>query len=101
MSYVTAALASTDPDRYAVLADLRTASCLADGVPLEDIHPSSGHEFTKRAYRNVWESWAHHIEAHSPLGDYALAGYHEAYAIWARNRPEYLVDQPWPVLKIG
>lgn len=79
--------------------DARIALCVATGVDLDDINPSSGHDMSRRAYESSRKSWVGHI---------AMFGYSEFYdgphlakALdnWTAWNPEYTDGDDW--LKVG
>lgn len=85
-----AALNTGTADRTTSLADCRTAVCIARGIPLEEIDPSSGYDMSDRAYQVARDSWV-------PLaakGSYRRREYERALAYWTEHRPELVAD--WP-----
>lgn len=91
---------ATDPvgagDRWATLADCRTALVLARGVDIADIDPTTGHNISRAAYERSRESWLRLIADEGGWTSYTEQGCAEAGANWARRRPQYLADLPWP-----
>lgn len=79
--------------------DARIALCVAIGVDLDDINPSSGHNMSRRSYESSRRSWIDHI---------AMFGYSEFYdgphlakALddWTAWNPQYTDGDDW--LKAG
>lgn len=79
--------------------DARIALCVARGVDLEDIHPSSGHDMSRRAYENSRTSWVDHIEMFGFSEYYEGAALVEAVERWTAWNPEYTDGDDW--LKAG
>lgn len=79
--------------------DARIALCVAAGVDLDDINPSTGHNMSRAAYGRSRESWVDHI---------AMFGYSEFYdgprmtgalGRWTSWNPLYTDGDDW--LKAG
>lgn len=98
-SLVLMGLADDLPDRRTALADLRTALCLHLGVDIDDIDPASGHNRSLDSYLRVRASW---VRAHKedPGSDWLARNSAEARANWERVRPQYLIDHPWPEIRV-
>lgn len=89
------ALSADTEDRVTSLSDCRAAVCLARGVSVDDMDPSSGHDISDRAYRVARDSWA-------PLaakGSYRHGDYERALSYWSKRRPELVAD--WPAWGTG
>lgn len=88
----------TDPairaDARTSMADARTALCLASGVALEDIDPSSGYDYSAAAYEDVRASWRWHVGQHG-LTDWTAERLAQVYAKWAARRPDLAVGDDW------
>lgn len=97
-------------DMASSMTDLRTALCLAMGVPIEDIHPGTGHNLTWESYLRSHRDWVNFTEM---FGWKSCGGRHcvgvccgrfdctarqctQAGDRWARMRPEYVEKLPWP-----
>lgn len=82
------------------VADARAALCLAQGVPLDEIDPASGHDLTRRAYESVRASWRwnagmHGLDEDGGLTDWFARVHDEALAWWAARRPEFTDGDDW------
>lgn len=79
--------------------DARIALCVARGVDLDDIHPSSGHDMSRRAYENSRRSWVDHVEMFGFSEYYEGAALAEALDLWTAWNPAYTDGDDW--LKAG
>lgn len=87
-------------DNRTAMCDARAALCIALGVPLEEIDPSSGHDLTRRAYEDVRASWRWNAEMHGLTGDGQLTdwfagAYGEALAWWSARRAQFAAGDDW------
>lgn len=94
-SRVITSLPTDLPDRRTALADLRIALCFYHGVDIDDIHPASGYSLSLDAYLSVRASWE---RAYKDTPDCEWLHRHsaDARADWEHDRPQYLIDYPWP-----
>lgn len=83
------------PDQRTSMADARIGICLARGVAMEDIDPSSGYDHSRRAYDTVRRSWVELIEQHGFSEFYEGPGLAEVMALWTRCRPEFTAGDDW------
>ena len=83
-------------DRWATLADCRTALVLAHGVDVADIDATTGHDLTRRAYEHARDSWLRLIADDGGWTWWTAEHCAAAGANWARKRPQYVADLPWP-----
>lgn len=74
--------------------DARIALCVAMGVELDDIEPTSGHDMSRRAYESVRESWRWNIRMHG-WSEWYEREYLKAIARWAERRPEFTEGDDW------
>lgn len=75
--------------------DARIALCVAMGVDLEHIDPSSGHSISRAAYGHSRDSWVRHIAewGWNDLDDGpALA---EVMERWTARRPQFTAGDDW------
>lgn len=79
--------------------DARIALCAAMGVSLEDIHPSSGHDMSRRSYESSRRSWVDHIAMFGYSDFYDEPHLAKALDNWTSWNPEYTDDDDW--LKAG
>lgn len=97
-SLVIMGLADDLPDRRTALADLRIALCLYLGVDPDDIDPASGYNHSLDAYLRVRASW---VREHERSPDWWTWEHSKlARASWEQARPQYLVDHPWPEIRV-
>lgn len=87
-------------DNRTAMCDARAALCIALGVPLDEIDPSSGHDLTRRAYESVRASWRwnagmHGLDEDGGLTDWFARVHDEALAWWAARRPEFTDGDDW------
>lgn len=87
-------------DNRTAMCDARAALCIALGVPLDEIDPSSGHDLTRRAYEDVRASWRWNAEMHGSGEDGRLPAWFvrahaEAVAWWSARRPEFTDGDDW------
>lgn len=83
-----------DADMRTSMNDARTALCIAYDVDPDDIDPTTGHNYSRRAYETVRQSWIDLI-AQEGLTEHNQQGLHEARAMWAERRPEWTANDPW------
>lgn len=76
------------------VSDARIALCVALGVPLDDIDPTSGSNLTRKAYENARHSWRWNIEMHG-WNEWYERGLNEALAWWRERRPEFVDGDDW------
>ncbi|KPI31404.1 hypothetical protein OV320_2620 [Actinobacteria bacterium OV320] len=74
--------------------DARIALCIALGVDLDDIDPTSGHNLSRSAYESVRESWRWNIQMHG-WTEWWERSLNEALASWRERRPEFLDGDDW------
>jgi hypothetical protein len=74
--------------------DARIALCIALGVDLDDIDPSSGHDLSRKAYESVRESWRWNIRMHG-WNDWYERNLNDALAWWRERRPEFVDGDDW------
>ncbi|MFI7089645.1 hypothetical protein ACIBUR_39425 [Streptomyces anulatus] len=84
-----------EADRLTSMADARTGSCIAAGVALDDIDPSSGYDHSRRAYNRVRASWIDLIRQHGASQFHEIPGLEEVRASWAKTRPEFVDGDDW------
>lgn len=101
-------------DMATSMTDLRTALCLAIGVPIEDIHPAAGTNITFAAYERSRRDWLRFTEmfgwqscgGRDCIGvccgwiDCTARQCAQAGERWAGLRPEYLEKLPWPTPEV-
>jgi hypothetical protein len=80
-------------DTQTSMADARIASCLADGIPIEDIDPC-GYDLTRRAYESSRRSWRTNWHTCGGTPSYRR-GMQDAHDWWAAIRPEYIDGDDW------
>lgn len=85
-----------DADMRTSMDDARTALCIARGVDLNDIDPATGHDYSRRAYESVRQSWLDLITTHG-LTEHIEQQVREVRAMWAERRPEWVEGDPWLV----
>lgn len=75
--------------------DARIALCVAVGVDLEDIDPSSGHNISRAAYGRSRDSWVRHIAewGWSDLYDGPVLA--EVMERWTARRPQFTAGDDW------
>jgi hypothetical protein len=74
--------------------DARIALCIALGVDLDDIDPTSGCALTHQAYEDARHSWRWNIQMHG-WNDWWERNLDEALAWWRERRPEFLDGDDW------
>lgn len=84
-----------EADNRTSMADARTALCIESGVDLDDIDPSTGHDWSRRAYDDVRASWVSVVKYHGLTDGYLQTGIREAFAKWAQRRPEFAAGDDW------
>jgi hypothetical protein len=77
------------------MCDARAALWLAKGVALEDIDPSTGHNWSAAAYEEARRSWRAHVVHTQPLSEYTRPWFEEAYAKWLAHRPDLAAGDDW------
>lgn len=77
------------------VADARAALCIAQGMPVDEIDPASGHDLTRRAYEDVRLSWRRYVEMHGFSEEYDRPRYEAAFAWWAARRPDLTAGDDW------
>ncbi|HET6633807.1 MAG TPA: hypothetical protein VFH77_02145 [Streptomyces sp.] len=82
-------------DARTSMDDARTALCVARGVPMDDIDPSSGHDLTRRSYESVRSTWQSHIRATGGLNEYTRPQFEDVLAYWRERRPEFVKGDDW------
>lgn len=82
------------------VSDARIALCIADGVPLDDIDPTSGSNLTRQAYEAARHSWRWNIEMHG-FNEWYERNLNEALAWWRERRPEYVDEDDWDEWRAG
>lgn len=75
------------------MADARIASCLADGVPTEDIDPC-GYDLSPRAYECSRRQWRANWQTCGGTESYRR-DMQEASDYWAERRPAYTDGDDW------
>lgn len=84
----------TGRDARTSLADARAALCIARGVDLDDIDPSTGHDLSRRAYDTARRSWRS-LAREDGLTQYTRAKMRAAYDRWAQLRPDFTASDDW------
>lgn len=74
--------------------DARIALCIARGVDLDDIDPTSGTALNRDAYESFRHSWRWNIQMHG-LNDWYERNLNEALARWRERRPEFVDGDDW------
>ncbi|MGV9891759.1 hypothetical protein [Streptomyces sp. NPDC003395] len=82
-------------DREQSMVDARIALCIAQGVALDDIDPSSGYSMSRSSYEAVRHSWISSMRYHGFNDEYERESFDEALAFWAERRPQYLDGDDW------
>jgi hypothetical protein len=86
---------SWDIDNRTSMNDARIALCIERGVALEDIDPTTGHDWSRRGYDHVRASWVSTVKYHGLTDGYLQADLRDAYARWAERRPEFAAGDDW------
>lgn len=81
-------------DSRTSMNDARAALCIAGGVSLDEIDPSSGHDLSRRAYEHVRDSWRW-FASHHGLSDYTRPLLERAIAYWVARRPDLAEGDDW------
>jgi hypothetical protein len=81
-------------DNRTSMNDARIALCIEQGVALEDIDPTTGHDRSLRGYNSVRSSWVDAVKYHG-LTEYLQRDMAEVFADWAGRRPEFAVGDDW------
>lgn len=84
-----------DADNRTSMNDARIALCIESGVALEDIDPTTGHDWSRRAYDNVRASWVSIVKYHGLTDGYLQTGLRQAFAVWAERRPAFAEGDDW------
>lgn len=84
----------TRADARTTYADARIALNVARGIDVDDIHPTTGHDLSRRAYDGIRGSWQVHILTHGATAD-RMAEAARARAYWAVQRPEFTAGDDW------
>jgi hypothetical protein len=92
---------SYDPDKRTSMNDARIALCIERGVALEDIDPTTGHDWSRRAYDNVRASWVSTVKYHGLTDGYLQTDLRDAFAKWAARRPEFAVGDDWEAAAVA
>lgn len=79
--------------------DARIALCVAAGVDLDDIDPSSGHNMSREAYGRSRESWVDHIAMFGYSDFYDEPHLTKALDRWTAWNPAFTDGDDW--LKAG
>jgi len=87
-------------DNRTSMADARTALCIESGTALEDIDPSSGHDYSRRSYDSVRASWVNLVKYHGLSEFYTRPDLARAFAKWAERRPEFTDGDDWEAAAI-
>lgn len=74
--------------------DARIALCIAAGVDLDDIDPTSGSSLTRQAYEAVRHSWRWNIQMHG-WNEWYERNLNESLAWWRERRPEFVEGDDW------
>ena len=74
--------------------DARIALCIAAGVPLDDIDPTSGSNLTRKAYEATRHSYRWNIEMHG-WNEWWERNLNESLAWWQERRPEFVDGDDW------
>jgi hypothetical protein len=86
---------SSDPDKRTSMADARAALCIESGVDLEDVDPTTGHDWSRRAYDSVRASWISTVKYHGLTDGYLQADLRRVFARWAERRPDFTAGDDW------
>lgn len=79
--------------------DARIALCVAAGVDMDDIDPSSGHDMSRRAYASSRKSWVDHIAMFGFSEFYDGPNLSKTLRRWTEWNPAYTDGDDW--LKAG
>ncbi len=74
--------------------DARIALCISLSRNLDDIDPTSGHDYSCAAYENVRKSWRWNIQMHG-WNEWYERGLNEALANWRKRRPDLVDGDDW------
>lgn len=86
---------SHDPDKRTSMADARIAYCIARGVALDDIDPTTGYDYSRDAYDSCRHSWVWNIKQHGFSESYDGAALRRAIANWTAHRPDFIEGDDW------
>lgn len=81
--------------------DARIALCVAMGVDLEDIDPSTGHDISRRSYESSRDSWVGHIAQFGWSDLYDGPVLAEVMERWTARRPQYTAGDDWKAAGIA
>lgn len=82
-------------DHATSMADARTALCIAQGAPLDDIELRAGYSLTRDAYEASRKSWRTAVTDDGGLTDYTRPWYEDAVAWWTAQRPQFIDGDDW------
>lgn len=86
---------SSDLDVRTSMADARMALCVARGVDLDDIDPTTGYNYSRTTYDRVRQSWVSNIKYHGFSDSYDGDSLRRAVADWTASRPDFIADDDW------
>jgi hypothetical protein len=89
------------PDKVTSMHDARIALCIERGVALDDIDPTTGHDWSRRAYDNVRASWVRTVKDHGLTDGYLQTDLRDAFAKWAQRRPEFAAGDDWEAAAVA
>jgi hypothetical protein len=75
--------------------DARMALCIAMGVDLEDIDPSTGHDISRASYESSRASWVRHVAQFGWSDFYDGPVLAEAVERWTARRPQFTAGDDW------
>lgn len=84
-----------EADRLTSMADARIGVCIAAGVAIDDIDPTTGYDYSRRAYGRARASWIDLIRQHGASEFHELCDIDEVKAKWAAKRPEFVEGDDW------
>lgn len=90
-----------DVDNRTSMNDARIALCIESGVALEDIDPTTGHDWSRRAYGSVRASWVSTVKYHGLTDGYLQPDLRDAFAKWAERRPEFAAGDDWEAAAVA
>lgn len=82
-------------DQRTSASDARIALCIASGIALDDIDPSSGHDMSRASYESVRASWRRIVQEHGWSEFFDRPVYEEVIAWWTERRPEFVDGDDW------
>ena len=77
------------------VADARAALCIAQGVPVDEIDPASGHDLSRSAYEDVRLSWRRQVAMHGFSEQYDRPRLESAVGWWTARRPQFTAGDDW------